>query len=45
MIIYFSYFFKKFDLINNVFIIGFGNFVFELLVGIGVFSVLGFMVI
>lgn len=44
MIMYFSYLLKNLDIINNVFIIGFVNLGFELLVGIGVFVVFGFMV-
>ncbi|MFD1039648.1 sodium-dependent transporter [Virgibacillus byunsanensis] len=43
MITYSSYLPKKTDLTNNAFIVGFGNSSFELLAGIGVFSVLGFM--
>ncbi|TRM13052.1 sodium-dependent transporter [Lentibacillus cibarius] len=43
MITYSSYLPKKSDLTNNAFIVGFGNSSFELLCGIGVFSVLGFM--
>lgn len=43
MITYSSYLPKKSDLTNNAFIVGFGNSSFELLAGIGVFSVLGFM--
>src|SRR5690625_4142929 len=43
MITYSSYLPKKSDLTNNAFIVGFGNSGFELLAGIGVFDVLGFM--
>ncbi|PKR78092.1 sodium-dependent transporter [Halalkalibacillus sediminis] len=43
MITYSSYLSKKSDITNNAFIVGFGNSSFELLAGIGVFSVLGFM--
>ncbi|GAB4072794.1 sodium-dependent transporter [Barrientosiimonas marina] len=43
MITYSSYLPKKSDITNNAFIVGFGNSSFELLCGIGVFSVLGFM--
>lgn len=43
MITYSSYLPKKSDLTNNAFIVGFGNSGFELLAGIGVFGVLGFM--
>src|SRR5690625_3071419 len=43
MITYASYLPKKSDLTNNAFITGFGNSAFELLAGIGVFSVLGFL--
>ncbi|MFB4169320.1 sodium-dependent transporter [Virgibacillus sp. JSM 102003] len=43
MITYSSYLPKKTDLTNNAFIVGFGNSSFELLAGIGVFGVLGFM--
>ncbi|CDO03068.1 Na+-dependent transporters of the SNF family protein [Oceanobacillus picturae] len=43
MITYSSYLPKKSDLTNNAFIVGFGNSSFELLAGIGVFSVLGFL--
>ncbi|MBT2217104.1 sodium-dependent transporter [Virgibacillus dakarensis] len=43
MITYSSYLPKKSDITNNAFITGFGNSSFELLAGIGVFSVLGFM--
>src|SRR5699024_3646945 len=43
MITYASYLPKRSDLANNAFIVGFGNSSFELLAGIGVFSVLGFM--
>ncbi|MFD2760687.1 sodium-dependent transporter [Lentibacillus juripiscarius] len=45
MITYSSYLPKKSDLTNNAFIVGFGNSSFELLCGIGVFSVLGFMAV
>ena len=43
MITYSSYLPKKSDITNNAFIVGFGNSGFELLAGIGVFAVLGFM--
>src|SRR5690625_6598275 len=43
MITYSSYLSKDSDLTNNAFIVGFGNSSFELLAGIGVFGVLGFM--
>ncbi|WP_337019681.1 sodium-dependent transporter [Oceanobacillus massiliensis] len=43
MITYSSYLPKKSDITNNAFIVGFGNSSFELLAGIGVFSILGFM--
>ena len=43
MITYSSYLPKKSDITNNAFITGFGNSSFELLAGIGVFAVLGFM--
>lgn len=43
MITYSSYLPKKTDLTNNAFIVGFGNSSFELLCGIGVFGILGFM--
>lgn len=43
MITYSSYLPRKSDLTNNAFIVGFGNSSFELLAGIGVFGVLGFM--
>ncbi|WP_077327834.1 sodium-dependent transporter [Virgibacillus siamensis] len=43
MITYSSYLPRKTDLTNNAFIVGFGNSSFELLCGIGVFGVLGFM--
>jgi neurotransmitter:Na+ symporter, NSS family len=43
MITYSSYLPKKSDLTNNAFITGFANSGFELLAGIGVFSVLGFL--
>ncbi|GGJ89933.1 transporter [Lentibacillus kapialis] len=45
MITYSSYLPKKSDITNNAFIVGFGNSSFELLSGIGVFSVLGFMAV
>ncbi|MFZ3576753.1 sodium-dependent transporter [Virgibacillus sp. DJP39] len=45
MITYSSYLPKKSDITNNAFITGFGNSSFELLAGIGVFSVLGFMAV
>ncbi|MFC0270912.1 sodium-dependent transporter [Metabacillus herbersteinensis] len=43
MVTYSSYLPKKSDITNNAFITGFGNSAFEVLAGIGVFSVLGFM--
>lgn len=43
MITYSSYLSRDSDLTNNAFIVGFGNSSFELLAGIGVFGVLGFM--
>jgi neurotransmitter:Na+ symporter, NSS family len=43
MITYSSYLPKKSDITNNAFITGFANSSFELLAGIGVFSVLGFL--
>ncbi|GGA76773.1 sodium-dependent transporter [Ornithinibacillus halotolerans] len=43
MITYSSYLPKKSDLTNNAFITGFGNSSFEILAGIGVFAILGFM--
>src|SRR5690625_3905386 len=43
MITYSSYLPKKSDITNNAFITGFSNSGFELLAGIGVFSILGFM--
>ncbi len=43
MITYSSYLPKKSDITNNAFIVAFGNSGFELLAGIGVFAVLGFM--
>ncbi|SER78606.1 neurotransmitter:Na+ symporter, NSS family [Gracilibacillus ureilyticus] len=43
MITYSSYLPKKSDITNNAFITGFANSSFELLAGIGVFAVLGFM--
>ncbi|AKS39399.1 transporter [Anoxybacillus gonensis] len=43
MITYSSYLPKKSDITNNAFITGFANSGFELLAGIGVFSVLGFL--
>ena len=43
MITYASYLPKKSDITNNAFITGFSNSSFELLAGIGVFSILGFM--
>ncbi|RHW42656.1 sodium-dependent transporter [Neobacillus notoginsengisoli] len=43
MLTYSSYLPKKTDLTNNAFITGFANSGFELLAGIGVFAVLGFM--
>ncbi|QKY69812.1 sodium-dependent transporter [Lentibacillus sp. CBA3610] len=45
MITYASYLPRKSDITNNAFIVGFGNSSFELLCGIGVFSVLGFMAV
>lgn len=45
MITYSSYLGKKSDITNNAFIVGFGNSSFELLAGIGVFAVLGFMAV
>lgn len=45
MITYSSYLPKKSDLTNNAFITGLGNSSFELLAGIGVFSILGFMAV
>ncbi|MBM7704591.1 sodium-dependent transporter [Metabacillus iocasae] len=45
MVTYSSYLPKKSDITNNAFITGFGNSAFELLAGIGVFSVLGFMAV
>ncbi|SFD94764.1 neurotransmitter:Na+ symporter, NSS family [Lentibacillus persicus] len=45
MITYSSYLPKKSDITNNAFMVGFGNSSFELLCGIGVFSVLGFMAV
>ncbi|PAV28731.1 sodium-dependent transporter [Virgibacillus profundi] len=45
MITYSSYLPKKSDITNNAFIVGFGNSAFELLAGIGVFAVLGFMAV
>mgnify|MGYP001255318049 CR=1 FL=1 len=42
MITYSSYLNKKSDITNNAFITGFANSSFELLAGIGVFSILGF---
>lgn len=45
MITYSSYLPKKSDITNNAFITAFGNSGFELLAGIGVFSVLGFMAV
>ncbi|WP_010095038.1 sodium-dependent transporter [Ornithinibacillus scapharcae] len=45
MITYSSYLPRKSDLTNNAFITGFGNSSFELLAGIGVFGVLGFMAV
>ncbi|OZU88579.1 sodium-dependent transporter [Virgibacillus indicus] len=45
MITYSSYLPKKSDITNNAFIVGFGNSSFELLAGIGVFAVLGFMAV
>src|SRR5699024_2569695 len=43
MTTYSSYLPKKSDITNNAFITGFSNLGFELLAGIGVFAVLGFM--
>jgi NSS family neurotransmitter:Na+ symporter len=43
MITYSSYLPKKSDITNNAFITGFSNSGFELLAGIGVFAILGFM--
>ncbi|MGJ9457499.1 sodium-dependent transporter [Oceanobacillus sp. CF4.6] len=43
MITYSSYLPKKSDITNNAFIVGLGNSSFELLAGIGVFAILGFM--
>lgn len=43
MVTYSSYLPKKSDITNNAFITGFANSGFELLAGIGVFSILGFM--
>src|SRR5690625_7429697 len=43
MITYSSYLLKKSDITYNAFITGFSNSGFELLAGIGVFAVLGFM--
>lgn len=45
MVTYSSYLPKKSDLTNNAFITGFANSGFELLAGIGVFSILGFMAV
>ena len=45
MITYASYLPKKADINNNAFIAGFSNSGFEILAGIGVFSVLGFMAV
>ncbi|QFT90466.1 Sodium:neurotransmitter symporter family protein [Bacillus sp. THAF10] len=45
MITYSSYLPKKSDITNNAFITGFSNSGFELLAGIGVFSILGFMAV
>lgn len=45
MITYSSYLPKKSDITNNAFITGFSNSGFELLAGIGVFAVLGFMAV
>ncbi len=45
MLTYASYLPKKGDITNNAFITGFANSSFELLAGIGVFSVLGFMAV
>lgn len=43
MVTYSSYLSKKSDITNSAFITGFANSGFELLAGIGVFSILGFM--
>ncbi|WP_042142961.1 sodium-dependent transporter [Paucisalibacillus sp. EB02] len=43
MITYSSYLPKKSDITNNAFITGFGNSSFEILAGIGVFGILGYM--
>ncbi|HSI65956.1 MAG TPA: sodium-dependent transporter, partial [Planococcus sp. (in: firmicutes)] len=43
MITYSSYLPKRADITNNAFITGFANSSFELLAGIGVFAILGFM--
>jgi len=43
MITYSSYLPRESDITNNAFIVGFGNSSFEVLAGIGVFGVLGFM--
>src|SRR5699024_2822104 len=43
MITYSSYLPRKTDITNNAFIVGFGNSSFELLAGIGVFGMLGYM--
>lgn len=43
MVTYASYLPKKSDITNNAFITGFANSSFELLAGIGIFAVLGFM--
>lgn len=43
MVTYASYLSKNSDITNNAFITGFANAAFELLAGIGVFSILGFM--
>lgn len=43
MVTYSSYLSRKSDITNNAFITGFANSSFELLAGIGVFSILGFM--
>lgn len=45
MLTYASYLPKKGDITNNAFITGFANSSFELLAGIGVFSILGFMAV
>lgn len=45
MITYSSYLPKKSDLTNNAFITGFANSSFEILAGIGVFAILGFMAV